>query len=146
LGEEGASLASPDVSEGDEKGGLREEKQQEEAGAAVEIKSVDKVADDVQSSVAEEEKREPEADKGEEIVSGGGDDGELGDEKEVTKQEDKVPVAESNGELADKKRVSDDVVGLGSEETLEESTNKGANVEDEAANPAPASEPSPVVS
>lgn len=152
LGEEDASLASPDAPEGDEKGGLREE--QEEAGAAVEADAVDKVADDGQSAVAEEEKREPEAAKGEELVSGGGDVGELGDEKEVefsarsmevTKPEDKVPVAESNGELADKKGASDDVVALGSEEALEESTNKGADVEDEAANPEPASEPSPVV-
>ncbi|RCV26559.1 hypothetical protein SETIT_5G255600v2 [Setaria italica] len=152
LGEEDASLASPDAPEGDEKGGLREE--QEEAGAAVEAEAVDKVADDGQSAVAEEEKREPEAAKGEEVVSGGGDVGELGDEKEVefsarsmevTKPEDKVPVAESNGELADKKGASDDVVALGSEEALEESTNKGADVEDEAANPEPASEPSPVV-
>ncbi|CAL4975573.1 unnamed protein product [Urochloa decumbens] len=146
LGEEGASLASPDAPEGDEKDGLRE--QQEEGGAAVEAKAVDKVADD-----ADEEKLELEDDKGEEVGSGGGD-GELGVEKEkfsaesmeTKPEEDKVyPVAEANGELGDIKGASDDVVSLGAEEVQEESTNKGADVEDEAAKPEPASEVSTVV-
>ncbi|CAO2208508.1 unnamed protein product [Urochloa humidicola] len=149
LGEEDASLASPDALEGDEKGGLREEQQQEEeGGAAVEAKAVDKAADDT-----EEEKLEPEDDKGEEVGSGSGDGGELGDEKEVefsaesmeTKPaEDKVSPA-ANGELGDMKGASDDVVSLGAEEVLEESTNKGADVEDEATKPEPASEASTVV-
>ncbi|CAO2190831.1 unnamed protein product [Urochloa humidicola] len=146
LGEQDASMASPDVPEGDEKGGSREEQEEEEGGAAVEAKAVDKVADD-----AKEEKLEPEDDKGEEVGSGSGDGGELGDEKvefssesmETKPEEDKVaPVAEANGELGDMKGASDDVVSLGAEEVLEESTNKGADVEDEAAKPEPASEAS----
>ncbi|CAO2165340.1 unnamed protein product [Urochloa humidicola] len=147
LGEEDASLASSDVPEGDEKGGSREEQQEEEGGAAVEAKAVDKVADD-----AEEEKLEPEDDKGEEVGSGSGDGSELGDEKrgefsaqsmETKPEEDKVaPVAEANGELGDMKGASDDVVSLGAVEVLEESTNKGADVEDEVAKPEPASEAS----
>ncbi|CAO2183537.1 unnamed protein product [Urochloa humidicola] len=146
LGEQDASMASPDVPEGDEKGGSREEQEEEEGGAAVEAKAVDKVADD-----AKEEKLEPEDDKGEEIGSGSGDGGELGDEKvefssesmETKPEEDKVaPVAEANGELGGMKGASDDVVSLGAEEVLEESTNKGADVEDEAAKPEPASEAS----
>ncbi|XP_039809948.1 translocase of chloroplast 159, chloroplastic-like isoform X3 [Panicum virgatum] len=144
--------ASPDASEGGEKDGLRE--QQEEGDAAVEAKAVDKVADYAESAVVEE-KLEPEEDKAEEVGSGTGDGGELGDEKEVefsaesmevTKPEDKVaPVAEANGELDDKKVASDDVVSLGGEEAPKESTNKGADVEEEAAKPEPASEASPVV-
>ncbi|KAG2589659.1 hypothetical protein PVAP13_5NG378400 [Panicum virgatum] len=139
--------ASPDASEGGEKDGLRE--QQEEGDAAVEAKAVDKVADYAESAVVEE-KLEPEEDKAEEVGSGTGDGGELGDEKEVefsaesmevTKPEDKVaPVAEANGELDDKKVASDDVVSLGGEEAPKESTNKGADVEEEAAKPEPASE------
>ena len=114
---------------------------------------MDKVADSAESAVAEE-KLEPEEDKAEEVGSGTGDGGKLGDEKEVefsaesmevTKPEDKVaPVAEANGELDDKKVASDDVVS--GEEAPEESTNKGADVEEEAAKPEPASEASPVVS
>ena len=147
---ESVEVASPDASEGDEKDGLRE--QQEEGDAAVEAKAVDKVADSAESAVAEE-KLESEEDKAEEVGSGTGDGGELGDEEvdfsvesmEMTKQEDKVaPVAEANGELDDKKVASDDVVS--GEEAPEESTNKGADVEEEAAKPEPASEASPVVS
>ncbi|RLM93726.1 hypothetical protein C2845_PM08G17240 [Panicum miliaceum] len=148
-----ASLASPDASEGDEKDGLREQ-QEEEEGAAVDAKAVDKVADSAESAVSEE-KLVPEDDKAEEVCSGTGDGGELGNEKEidfsaesmeVTKPEDKVaPVAEANAELDDKKGASDDVVSPGGEEALEESTNKGADVEEEAAKSEPASEASPVV-
>jgi len=128
---------------------LRE--QQEEGDAAVEAKAVDKVADYAESAVVEE-KLEPEEDKAEEVGSGTGDGGELGDEEvdfsvesmEMTKQEDKVaPVAEANGELDDKKVASDGVVS--GEEAPEESTNKGADVEEEAAKPEPASEASPVI-
>ena len=116
---------------------------------------MDKVADSAESAVAEE-KLEPEEDKAEEVGSGTGDGGELGDEEvdfsvesmEMTKQEDKVaPVAEANGELDDKKVASDDVVSLGGEEAPKESTNKGADVDDndESAKPEPASEASPGV-
>ncbi|KAF8725671.1 hypothetical protein HU200_020214 [Digitaria exilis] len=155
LGEEDASLVSPDAPEGDEKGGLGDE--QEEGSAAVDTKAVDKVADDTESAVTEV-KLEPEDDKGDEVGSGSGDGGELGDEKEVessarsievTKPEDKVaPAAEANGELCDEKGASDDVVALEGEEgeeALQESTNKGTDVEGEAAKPEPASEASPVV-
>ncbi|XP_066361664.1 translocase of chloroplast 101, chloroplastic-like [Miscanthus floridulus] len=176
LGEGDPSLAFHDALEGDEKGELREEQQQEEErGAAVEVKVVDKVSDDAEAPVAEEEKLEPEVEKSEEVGSGGGDGGELSDEKEVevsppseeaAEPQDKV-APEANGELGDEKEGSDDVVALGGEEAPDESTNKDADgddvvalggeespeestkkdadVEDEATKPEPPSEASPVV-
>ncbi|XP_066365756.1 translocase of chloroplast 101, chloroplastic-like [Miscanthus floridulus] len=138
LGEGDPSLAFHDALEGDEKGELREE--QEDTGSAVELKVVDKVADDAKSPVAEEEKLKPEVEKGEEVGSGSGDGGELSDEKEVevsppseeaAEPEDKATdVSEANGQLGDEKEASDDVVALGGEEAPEESTNKDADGDD----------------
>uniref|UniRef100_A0A0A9EM26 Uncharacterized protein n=1 Tax=Arundo donax TaxID=35708 RepID=A0A0A9EM26_ARUDO len=80
--------------------------------------------------------------------SGDGGGGELGgeeDEKEVAvsagsveaaQQEDKVaPAAEANGKLAGEVEASDDTGAVGGEEAPEESLEKKADVEDEAAKP-----------
>ncbi|WVZ96329.1 hypothetical protein U9M48_041984 [Paspalum notatum var. saurae] len=151
LGEGNAYLPSPDAHQGDEKGEQREEEQEVEGGDAAEAKIVDKVADDVEPAVAQEEKLEPEDEKGEVVDSGSRDGGELGKEEfsarsmEVGEPEDKVaPVAAASGESRDEKEASDDAVALGGEETLEESTKKDTDVEDAAAKSEPVSEASPV--
>ncbi|PWZ18976.1 Translocase of chloroplast 159, chloroplastic [Zea mays] len=82
LGDGDPSLVFLDALEGDEMGELREE-QDEDTGASVEVKVVDKVADDAEPPVTEEEKLEPEVEKGEEVGPRSGDGGELSNEKEV---------------------------------------------------------------
>ncbi|KAL6607822.1 hypothetical protein ACP70R_040885 [Stipagrostis hirtigluma subsp. patula] len=148
LGEEGASPAPPDAQGGEEKGELGEE-----GGAAVAVEGMDKVADEAESAGAEKEKPGDE-----EIGSGGGDDGELvGENKvkqsavslekmEVAEPEDKVaPEAEANGELGDEKETSAETVAAGGEEAPAESLEEVAHVQEEAAEPEPVSEASPVV-
>uniref|UniRef100_K7TW55 Uncharacterized protein n=1 Tax=Zea mays TaxID=4577 RepID=K7TW55_MAIZE len=133
LGDGDPSLVFLDALEGDEMGELREE-QDEDTGASVEVKVVDKVADDAEPPVTEEEKLEPEVEKGEEVGPRSGDGGELSNEKEVevfslreeaVEPQDMVAhVSEANGELGDEKEASDDVVVLGVEEAPEEPSNK----------------------
>ncbi|AQK79721.1 Translocase of chloroplast 159 chloroplastic [Zea mays] len=72
LGDGDPSLVFLDALEGDEMGELREE-QDEDTGASVEVKVVDKVADDAEPPVTEEEKLEPEVEKGEEVGPRSGD-------------------------------------------------------------------------
>ncbi|AQK95091.1 Translocase of chloroplast 159 chloroplastic [Zea mays] len=99
-GEGDPSLASPDAPESDEKGELQEEEQHdEERGAAVEVNVVDKIAEDVESPVAEEEKLVPEVEKGEEVGSGSAVGGELSDEEEV--EVSPSPLGEEVAEVAE---------------------------------------------
>ncbi|TVU17781.1 hypothetical protein EJB05_33837 [Eragrostis curvula] len=155
LGEEDASPAPQDAPTGEKGELVEEEPKPEESVVVAEVNDEGKVADDTESAMPVEEKLEDT--KGEEMDSGDGGGGELGggeEEKEVgasaesmevAEPEDKVAPAEANGELAGEVEASDDSVAVGGEEAPEESLEKKADVEGEAAKPEPANEEIPVV-
>ncbi|GJM94622.1 hypothetical protein PR202_ga11284 [Eleusine coracana subsp. coracana] len=152
LGEGDASPASPDAPAGEEKGEFEEGEKPEEAVVAAEVKDVGEVAADAEPAVPVE--KEPEGTKIEEMGSGDGGGGELGggkEEEEVAapagsvvgaEPEDKVaPATETNGKLVGEVEVMD----VGGEEAPEESPEKEANIEDEAAKPETLNEESPEI-
>uniref|UniRef100_A0A0E0H9Q2 AIG1-type G domain-containing protein n=1 Tax=Oryza nivara TaxID=4536 RepID=A0A0E0H9Q2_ORYNI len=103
LGEEDAYPASSDAAVGEEKGELGEEPEEKAPALAPEANG---------AAESDVEEKPEEDNEGEEVATGGGDDGELGMEKEVDvsagaaeapQPEDKVaPEAEANGDLGDK--------------------------------------------
>ena len=104
----------------------------------VQAKVADKVVEDVEYVMAQEEKTEPDGDQIGIARSRGQDGGKL-DEKKETKvsifiveaaeQEDKLdPFEEGNGELIYQKKTSDDIVVVGGEEAQEESIEKDIDV------------------
>jgi len=133
-----ASLDSHDLSKGKERGQLQGQQHEEEVGAMVQAKVADKVVEDVEYVMAQEEKTEPDGDQIGMARSRGQDGGKL-DEKKETKvsifiveaaeQEDKLdPFEEGNGELIYQKKTSDDIVVVGGEEAQEESIEKDIDV------------------
>ncbi|PUZ64078.1 hypothetical protein GQ55_3G114800 [Panicum hallii var. hallii] len=134
LGEADDSLASSNTPKGDKRGELWED---EEVGVVVHAKVANKVADDVESAVVEENP-EPEDEKVEEVGSKSRDGGQLGKQKmvevsvvnvEAVELEDKLaPFAEANTELGYQKQASDDTVAVGGEEALKEPTEKVVDV------------------
>ena len=137
LGEGEASLASSNAPEGDMRGGLWEE-EEEEVGVMAHAKVVNNVADDVESAVVEEKKPEPEGEKVKEVGSRSKHGGQLGKKKmtevsviniEAIELEDKLaPFAEGNTELDYRKQASNDMVAMGGEKALKESTEKVVDV------------------
>ncbi|KAG8084728.1 hypothetical protein GUJ93_ZPchr0010g11286 [Zizania palustris] len=143
LGRGVASPASSDAPAVEEKGELGEEPK--ENALAPEVNGAAATTD-----LAEEEK--PADNKGEEVAAGGGDDGELGNLKEVTVSadtmetalpEDKVALeGEANGDLGDNVEEESAVMAVAERDVPEESS-VDTNVEDKEAKPDPVSISSP---
>ncbi|KAG2616446.1 hypothetical protein PVAP13_3NG207112 [Panicum virgatum] len=119
-----ASLDSHDLSKGMERGQLQGQQHEKEVGAMVQAKVADKVVEDVEYVMAQEEKTEPDGDQIGMARSRGRDGGKL-DEKKETKLD---PFEEGNGELIYQKKTSDDIVVVGGEEAQEESIEKDIDV------------------
>ena len=102
------------------------------------VEDASKVADDVEIAVAEDEKLEPEGEKVEEVVFGDGDGEKLGERKEAkvsivcieaAEIEDKlVSITEANVELSYQKESSNNIMVMGGEKALKESTEKVVDV------------------
>nr|CAB3460247.1 unnamed protein product [Digitaria exilis] len=135
------------------KGQITKIEVKEEVHVVVEPEVVNKVSDDMESNMDDEEKSKPECDKGEEIGSIGGNVGDLDEEKDIEvfsvsveaiELKDKIgPIDESNENFGYEKEGSDDIVDL-SEGSVEDVTpasvfsapehifKKGYNVEGQA--------------
>ncbi|CAL5097002.1 unnamed protein product [Urochloa decumbens] len=134
LGDENI-MASPDASEGGEKGELKRERE-EEVDAMVEANVAYKMIAVAKTIVDEEEKHELESEKGEVLDYGGGDGGKLGEDKEVkfSAISDKVALfAKVSGELDYEKEANSDIVVVRGEEAQKESIEKYVYIEDVAA-------------